>query len=132
MKKILVAILFAVTLTACSTESNEVITSNKLENVNPVANKSVSNEYDEGDLKDVRILNVKDFPISQEETDAISTATSSRCVTTDHFVGVNTGTHWYHVSCGGSHYIIAYYPDYGWGNPRPETGYDSGIWHGKN
>jgi cytolysin (calcineurin-like family phosphatase) len=134
MKKVFLTLsVFALTLfTSCNNDSIEETVSNEaVSTSNTLANKTAAEgNYDPGDLKDVTILNAVDFPLTPEETEGVARAVGSRCATTNHFVGANTGTHWYHVNCGGTHYIIEYVPGSGWGTPWVEGSFDISIWHG--
>lgn len=137
MKKVFLALslVFALTLsTSCSNDSMETVnTENTLKNSNTSANREGDeNPYGEdvADLDAIKILSVEEFPISESEEGSVNETLGFKCRVTDHFAGTYTNNHYYHVNCGGTHYVVTYY---GFSNTwvsHLETDYDTTIWHG--
>lgn len=126
-----VASSLMISMNSCSDRDN--FEKSTLPNENKSTKMANREAYDIYELhgESPKILNVKDFPLSDFETEGIANAMQSRaCVTTDHFVGNTNGAHYYHVTCGTSHWVVAWSPRNGWSQPWQETATDQTVWHG--
>ena len=129
MKNTFLAILIAACSISCATDSTDVVSQETKVNNSSIVKREGSTQYPAEDLVDIKVLSTTESPLSTEQEDGVAKALGFRCKVTDHFTGVNTGTQWFHVVCGTTHWIIACYPNGTWGEPWVETPYDTHIWH---
>lgn len=133
MRKVLLLSLAIFTITSCSTEVNETVTSQpSVENKTIMAREASNNPYGE-DLSGYPVLSVEDYPLTKDEeagtNEAMGNGTTSRCKITSHVVSSYSGNHYYHANCSGTHWIIAWSPRSGWSEPWQEFPRDTDIWH---